>query len=166
MYCLFEYANKNNYSLQINPASYVNPDHLHYFKFIGIYVLPIILSIHQVYHFYHFITYHYPSIQTIKKLKMGFYLIYKNLFICLITWDISIYLINDLPIHQCFYPINLLIYLSIYNAVFHFLYTPASCLIPVSPQVGLSQWRCTMASSSTRASPCPSTSACSIGSSP
>ena len=28
MYCLFEYANKNNYSLQINPASYVNPDHL------------------------------------------------------------------------------------------------------------------------------------------
>lgn len=35
MYCLFEYANKNNYSLQINPASHVNPDHLHYFKFIG-----------------------------------------------------------------------------------------------------------------------------------
>ncbi|OXA62079.1 E3 ubiquitin-protein ligase Su(dx) [Folsomia candida] len=35
MYCLFEYANKNNYNLQINPASYVNPDHLHYFKFIG-----------------------------------------------------------------------------------------------------------------------------------
>ncbi|XP_014213133.1 E3 ubiquitin-protein ligase Su(dx) [Copidosoma floridanum] len=35
MYCLFEYANKSNYSLQINPASYVNPDHLNYFKFIG-----------------------------------------------------------------------------------------------------------------------------------
>ncbi|ERL86970.1 hypothetical protein D910_04373 [Dendroctonus ponderosae] len=35
MYCLFEYANKNNYSLQINPASYVNPEHLTYFKFIG-----------------------------------------------------------------------------------------------------------------------------------
>ena len=35
MYCLFEYANKNNYSLQINPASRVNPDHLLYFKFIG-----------------------------------------------------------------------------------------------------------------------------------
>lgn len=35
MYCLFEYANKSNYSLQINPASYVNPDHLLYFKFIG-----------------------------------------------------------------------------------------------------------------------------------
>lgn len=35
MYCLFEYANKNNYSLQINAASYVNPDHLQYFKFIG-----------------------------------------------------------------------------------------------------------------------------------
>lgn len=35
MYCLFEYANKSNYSLQINPASEVNPDHLAYFKFIG-----------------------------------------------------------------------------------------------------------------------------------
>lgn len=35
MYGLFEYANKNNYSLQINPASGVNPDHLTYFKFIG-----------------------------------------------------------------------------------------------------------------------------------
>lgn len=35
MYCLFEYANKSNYSLQINAASYVNPDHLQYFKFIG-----------------------------------------------------------------------------------------------------------------------------------
>ncbi|XP_033125340.1 E3 ubiquitin-protein ligase Su(dx)-like [Anneissia japonica] len=35
MYCLFEYASKNNYSLQINAASSVNPDHLHYFKFVG-----------------------------------------------------------------------------------------------------------------------------------
>lgn len=35
MYCLFEYADKNNYSLQINPASSINPDHLSYFKFIG-----------------------------------------------------------------------------------------------------------------------------------
>lgn len=35
MYCLFEYANKNNYNLQINAASYVNPDHLLYFKFVG-----------------------------------------------------------------------------------------------------------------------------------
>lgn len=35
MYCLFEYADKNRYSLQINPASSVNPDHLEYFKFIG-----------------------------------------------------------------------------------------------------------------------------------
>lgn len=35
MYCLFEYANKNNYSLQINPASSVNPDHLLYFRFVG-----------------------------------------------------------------------------------------------------------------------------------
>lgn len=35
MYCLFEYAGKDNYCLQINPASYINPDHLRYFKFIG-----------------------------------------------------------------------------------------------------------------------------------
>ncbi|BFZ13158.1 hypothetical protein BsWGS_16197 [Bradybaena similaris] len=35
MYCLFEYASTNNYSLQINPASSINPDHLQYFKFIG-----------------------------------------------------------------------------------------------------------------------------------
>jgi hypothetical protein len=32
MYCLFEYANKNNYYLQINPASSINPDHLIYFR--------------------------------------------------------------------------------------------------------------------------------------
>ncbi|KAM9260353.1 LOW QUALITY PROTEIN: E3 ubiquitin-protein ligase Itchy homolog [Cariama cristata] len=31
MYCLFEYAGKDNYCLQINPASYINPDHLKYF---------------------------------------------------------------------------------------------------------------------------------------
>ncbi|KAK3772899.1 hypothetical protein RRG08_024084 [Elysia crispata] len=35
MYCLFEYASNCNYSLQINPASSVNPDHLQYFRFIG-----------------------------------------------------------------------------------------------------------------------------------
>ncbi|KAM6925891.1 LOW QUALITY PROTEIN: NEDD4-like E3 ubiquitin-protein ligase WWP2, partial [Lycodopsis pacificus] len=34
MYCLFEYA-ENNYCLQINPASSINPDHLTYFRFIG-----------------------------------------------------------------------------------------------------------------------------------
>ena len=38
MYCLFEYANKNNYSLQINAGSYVNPEHLLYFNFIGRFV--------------------------------------------------------------------------------------------------------------------------------
>lgn len=35
MYCLFQYANNNNYGLQINPASSINPDHLMYFRFIG-----------------------------------------------------------------------------------------------------------------------------------
>jgi len=35
MYCLFEYSGQGNYTLQINPASYVNPDHLEYFRFIG-----------------------------------------------------------------------------------------------------------------------------------
>jgi len=44
MYCLFEYANKNNYSLQINPASYVNPDHLQYFKFIGRFIAMVCFS--------------------------------------------------------------------------------------------------------------------------
>nr|KAF6392657.1 hypothetical protein mPipKuh1_007842 [Pipistrellus kuhlii] len=34
MYCLFEYAGKNNYCLQISPASTINPDHLSYFCFI------------------------------------------------------------------------------------------------------------------------------------
>jgi atrophin-1 interacting protein 4 len=35
MYCLFEYAKNNSYHLQINPASFVNPDHLAYFRFVG-----------------------------------------------------------------------------------------------------------------------------------
>lgn len=34
-YCLFEYSAADNYTLQINPASGVNPEHLNYFKFIG-----------------------------------------------------------------------------------------------------------------------------------
>ncbi|KAJ3283722.1 hypothetical protein HDU79_008837, partial [Rhizoclosmatium sp. JEL0117] len=34
-YCLFEYAAHDNYTLQINPNSAVNPEHLNYFKFIG-----------------------------------------------------------------------------------------------------------------------------------
>ena len=35
IYCLFEYAGDTNYMLQINPASFVNPDHLSYFRFVG-----------------------------------------------------------------------------------------------------------------------------------
>lgn len=35
MYCLFEYAGTSNYTLQINPASTINPDHLLYFRFVG-----------------------------------------------------------------------------------------------------------------------------------
>ncbi|KAI9353766.1 hypothetical protein BDR26DRAFT_14525 [Obelidium mucronatum] len=34
-YCLFEYAAQDNYTLQINSNSGVNPEHLNYFKFIG-----------------------------------------------------------------------------------------------------------------------------------
>jgi E3 ubiquitin-protein ligase NEDD4 len=34
-YGLFEYSAHDNYTLQINPASGVNPEHLDYFKFIG-----------------------------------------------------------------------------------------------------------------------------------
>ena len=35
MYCLFQYTSKDNYCLQINPASYINPDHNSCFRFIG-----------------------------------------------------------------------------------------------------------------------------------
>lgn len=34
-YCLFEYSAHDNYTLQINPNSGINPEHLNYFKFIG-----------------------------------------------------------------------------------------------------------------------------------
>lgn len=34
-YCLFEYSAHDNYTLQINPHSAINPEHLNYFKFIG-----------------------------------------------------------------------------------------------------------------------------------
>lgn len=34
-YGLFEYSTHDNYTLQINSASGINPDHLSYFKFIG-----------------------------------------------------------------------------------------------------------------------------------
>lgn len=35
LYCLFEYSAYDNYTLQISPASGVNPEHLDYFRFIG-----------------------------------------------------------------------------------------------------------------------------------
>ncbi|TIA76152.1 hypothetical protein E3P91_00019 [Wallemia ichthyophaga] len=35
LYCLFEYSAHDNYTLQINPNSSINPEHLNYFKFIG-----------------------------------------------------------------------------------------------------------------------------------
>ncbi len=35
MYCLFEYTSEHSYTLQINPASGVNPEHLTYFRFVG-----------------------------------------------------------------------------------------------------------------------------------
>uniref|UniRef100_A0A672NMH6 E3 ubiquitin-protein ligase n=1 Tax=Sinocyclocheilus grahami TaxID=75366 RepID=A0A672NMH6_SINGR len=44
MYCLFEYAGKDNYCLQINPASYINPDHLKYFRFIGRFIAMVMLG--------------------------------------------------------------------------------------------------------------------------
>jgi len=34
-YCLFEYSAHDNYTLQINSQSAINPDHLTYFRFIG-----------------------------------------------------------------------------------------------------------------------------------
>ncbi|NXF24638.1 WWP1 ligase, partial [Rhodinocichla rosea] len=44
MYCLFEYAGKSNYCLQINPASTINPDHLSYFCFIGRFIAMNVLQ--------------------------------------------------------------------------------------------------------------------------
>jgi len=35
IYCLFSYSAHDNYTLQINPNSGINPDHLSYFQFIG-----------------------------------------------------------------------------------------------------------------------------------
>jgi E3 ubiquitin-protein ligase NEDD4 len=35
LFCLFEYSAHDNYTLQINPNSSINPEHLNYFKFIG-----------------------------------------------------------------------------------------------------------------------------------
>ncbi|KAG1470884.1 hypothetical protein G6F56_002434 [Rhizopus delemar] len=35
IYCLFEYSAHDNYTLQINPHSAINPEHLNYFRFIG-----------------------------------------------------------------------------------------------------------------------------------
>ncbi|KAH8921981.1 HECT-domain-containing protein [Atractiella rhizophila] len=35
LYCLFEYSAHDNYTLQINPNSAINPEHLNYFKFVG-----------------------------------------------------------------------------------------------------------------------------------
>jgi len=34
-HCLFEYSAPHNYTLQINPASGVDPEHVNYFKYIG-----------------------------------------------------------------------------------------------------------------------------------
>lgn len=34
-YCLFEYSAHDNYTLQINPHSGINPEHLNFFRFIG-----------------------------------------------------------------------------------------------------------------------------------
>eukprot|EP00127_Corallochytrium_limacisporum_P001271 Clim_evm6s48 gene=Clim_evmTU6s48 len=35
MYALFEYASQDNYTLQINPASAINPDYPEYYRFVG-----------------------------------------------------------------------------------------------------------------------------------
>ena len=34
-YCLYEYSASDNYTLQINPNSGINPNHLNYFRFVG-----------------------------------------------------------------------------------------------------------------------------------
>lgn len=34
-YSLFEYSSQDNYTLQISPGSYINPEHMAYFYFVG-----------------------------------------------------------------------------------------------------------------------------------
>lgn len=34
-FCLFEHTEKGNYTLQFNPNSSINPEHLDYFQFVG-----------------------------------------------------------------------------------------------------------------------------------
>lgn len=35
LYCLFQYSSHDNYTLQINPHSAINQDHIKYFRFVG-----------------------------------------------------------------------------------------------------------------------------------
>jgi len=47
MYCLFEYAGSTNYTMQINPASTINPDHMHYFRFVGRFIAMVSDLVHK-----------------------------------------------------------------------------------------------------------------------
>ena len=44
MYGLLEYASSNDSTLQINPNSGINPEHLQYFRFIGRIIAMVILT--------------------------------------------------------------------------------------------------------------------------
>ena len=50
IYGLLEYASSNNYTLHINPASGVNPEHLTYFRFIGRIIAMVIEFVPQFSH--------------------------------------------------------------------------------------------------------------------
>lgn len=62
MYCLFEYAGGNNYTLQINPASGVNPEHLQYFKFVG----RVIAMVRAIYTLHHHVTELFTATKKVK----------------------------------------------------------------------------------------------------
>ena len=125
MYCLFEYAGKDNYCLQINPASYINPDHLKYFKFIG------------------------RFIAMVKKFTMhfnGVFITVSSLIVIIRSLKFQFTSQKDLQfsLYHCF---RFMFYISVFYVSILF---PDTLLFPSRP--------CSMESSSTLGSHCPSTS--------
>lgn len=77
-YCLFERSSHDNYTLQINPLSGVNSEHLNYFKFIGR-VLGIavfhqrFLDVYFVHSFYKMVLGKKTSLQDMESIDTEFY---------------------------------------------------------------------------------------------
>jgi len=89
-YGLFEYSARDNYTLQINLASGVNPEHLNYFKFIGR-VLGLAVSHHRFLNTY-FVPGFYKMVLNkkvnLKGLEAVDYRLYKDL-----TWMLCVLIV-------------------------------------------------------------------------